>query len=155
MNLPIVLAGCACLCQGPSSTEEAYRYATAVFVARVDSLAFAARRAGQSTPARGVDHQVYVRLERAWKWPGGGAPPARAVLANWDGPACGAYFRSGERWLVFAVWDSAAGAWRTRQCSGSEVVGNWEGARFRDHPETAERLAWLTTHAPRPRRPAS
>jgi hypothetical protein len=93
-----------CSCGGTASIGRAMESAALVAIAVLDSTA--------SDTAVGAARTWPLRIERAWRWPGGGAaPPGRVVVApRADPTACAIGISPGERQLVVAWVRPADGA---------------------------------------------
>src|SRR4030095_13420664 len=85
-----------CSCGGVASVGRAMDSAALVAIAVVDSTA--------RDTAVGDASTWPLRIERAWKWPGGGAPPPRHVVGaqRSDPTACAIRISPGDRQLVVA-----------------------------------------------------
>ena len=97
-------AGARCSCGGVGSVGRAMEGAALVAIAVADSV---------TVDAGGGETLAWpVRIERAWKWPGGGAaPPREVVVARGElATACAIRIAPGERQLVVAWVRPADGA---------------------------------------------
>lgn len=97
-------SGAWCSCGGTASIGRAMESATLVAIAVLDSTV-----PGADNPAA---ETWPLRIERAWKWPGGGSVPPRRVVVV-QGPirtACAITILPGQRQLVVALVRSDDGA---------------------------------------------
>ncbi len=116
-----------CSCQNNMPPAVAFERAQAVFQAQVTSLArpndkpavvdWLEKVPGVSLPSYSY-WRVGMRLTESWK----GLAVTEATILTWYGASCGASFKVGGQYIVYAN-DSSVG-WRTSACDGTTDLSN-------------------------------